>query len=53
MEENRFQSCWQTVAPPEFPKLSGDCNADAVIVGEDSAAFCARMSCSAGECGIS
>ncbi|QNK39138.1 FAD-dependent oxidoreductase [Caproicibacter fermentans] len=33
MEENRFQSCWQTVAPPEFPKLSGDCNADAVIVG--------------------
>jgi glycine/D-amino acid oxidase-like deaminating enzyme/nitrite reductase/ring-hydroxylating ferredoxin subunit len=33
MEENRFQSCWQGVKPPEFPKLSGDCNADAVIVG--------------------
>ncbi|QAT50767.1 FAD-dependent oxidoreductase [Caproiciproducens sp. NJN-50] len=33
MEEHRFQSCWQTVKPPEFPRLNGDCNADAVIVG--------------------
>lgn len=33
MEENRFQSCWQAVTPPEFPALKGDCNAGAVIVG--------------------
>lgn len=33
MEENRFRSCWQTEEPPEFEKLSGDCNADAVVVG--------------------
>lgn len=33
MEENRFQSCWQEENPPEFPTLSGDCNADAAIVG--------------------
>jgi glycine/D-amino acid oxidase-like deaminating enzyme/nitrite reductase/ring-hydroxylating ferredoxin subunit len=33
MEEIHFQSCWKTVKPPEFSRLEGDCNADAVIVG--------------------
>ena len=33
MDENRFQSCWQAEEPPEFEKLSGDCNADAVVIG--------------------
>lgn len=33
MDENHFLSCWQTETPPEFGKLQGDCNADAVVVG--------------------
>ena len=33
MGKDRVQSCWQTVRPPEFPKLDCGCNADAVIVG--------------------
>lgn len=31
--EEKFVSCWQTEAPPEFEKLSGDMHAATVIVG--------------------
>ena len=33
MEEKQLQSCWQTVQPPEFPRLDSARNADAVVVG--------------------
>ena len=33
MDKKSFQSCWQTIQPPRFPKLSESMHADAVIVG--------------------